>query len=127
MLSKFSRRINKTLPGQFKLQHGQKAANFAMKNARVLALGLTSGYLMYQNIKSSSSSWKTKFLAPTPTNTSMERIFQGIQITSFDNMLAFFKNAENNVESEQVIILMNPKFFNDNFLGELAQSLNQLQ
>jgi hypothetical protein len=87
---------------------------------------MTTGYLTYQNLKQNFD-WNPKFLAPSPTNSSVGRIFSAINVTSIDSLFAEFSAEGANLEQEQVIILINPQFFNDNFLGELAQSLYQLQ
>jgi hypothetical protein len=94
-----------------------------------MALTLTAGLVLHSNFKYHITSWRTQFLAPTPTNSSVDRIFQRIELTSFTALVQAFDSETTGkpANSEQVIILVNPKFFNDNFLSELAQSLAQMQ
>lgn len=104
------------------LQKTHRIANFVARKGRVLSLTFLSTLFLHHKFQSGQS---TKFLAPTPTNSSVERIFSRIKLTSFDSLVELFQQGD--VQNEKVLILINPKFFNDNFLGELSQSIQELQ
>ena len=108
-------------------RHGKKTLQSTLfANGRRIGVAVAAGILLLKD-SFEFEKFSPKFLSLTNPSSSFDQIFADITLHEFKHLVELFANPEINVETEKIIILKNPQFYNDNFLRELQQTLFQLQ